>query len=79
MVGLVWSNDPEKEGYPGPPSWGLKCEANNLTSIKKILLLRSLIMDASWITEVKDQGKAKKTITFLPQHFLGLDDTLFAN
>jgi len=58
---------------------GLKCEANNLTSIKKILLLRSLIMNASWIKEVKDQGKVKRTITFLPQHFLGLADSKFAN
>jgi hypothetical protein len=57
VVGLGWSNDPGKEGYSGPPGWGLKHGANNLTSIKKILLLRSLIMDASWITDVKRPRK----------------------
>jgi hypothetical protein len=53
MVGLVWSIDPEsydvgsistartshvKQGYPGSPSWGLGCEANNLTSALKRIL-----------------------------------------
>jgi len=36
-------------------------------------------MDASWITKVKHQGKVKRTITFLPQHTLGLAYTMFAN
>jgi len=43
----VKGDEPDKKGYAGPPGWGLELEAHNLTSIrKKILLLRSLIMDA---------------------------------
>ena len=34
-AGHVKSNDPGKMGYPGHPVWGLGCEVNNLTTIKK--------------------------------------------
>jgi hypothetical protein len=48
---------PDKKRYHGTAGWELGLEANNLTSIKKVLLLRSLIMDASCIIVVRDQGK----------------------
>jgi hypothetical protein len=35
----------------------LRLGANNHTSVRKILLLRSLMMDADWIIAVKDPGK----------------------
>jgi hypothetical protein len=31
----VEGDDPDKKGYSDPPGWGLGCEANNLTSVKK--------------------------------------------
>jgi hypothetical protein len=37
-------------------------EASNLTYVKKILLLRSLIMDAGWVVVEKDKGKDLRTI-----------------
>ena len=31
----VKDDDPDKKEYPCPLGWGLECETNNLTSIKK--------------------------------------------
>ena len=35
-------------------------EANNLTSVKKVLLLGSVIMDAGRVTLVKDRRRVKR-------------------
>jgi hypothetical protein len=39
-------DDPEKKGYHAPPGWGMRLTTSPQY---KILLLRSLIMDAGWI------------------------------
>jgi hypothetical protein len=51
----VKGDDPDKAG-----GWG---EAKNLTSVKKVLLLISLIMDTSWIIVVKWQRKVIRIMT----------------
>jgi hypothetical protein len=38
----------------------MRHEANNLTSVKNILLLRSVTMDAGRITLVKDRRRVKR-------------------
>jgi hypothetical protein len=35
----VKGDDPEKNGYPGPPGWGLGHGGNCLTCVKKIIFL----------------------------------------
>jgi hypothetical protein len=57
----VKGNSSDKRGYPGPPGWELGREANHLISVIKVLLLRRLMMDASWIIVVKDRGKSVRT------------------
>jgi len=49
-----------KKGHPCLPGRGLAREGNNHTSVK-LLLLRSLIMDAGWIIVIKDQRKFVRT------------------
>jgi len=56
-VGQVKGDDPDRKGCPGPPGWGLGREANNLTSVKKTSLSRSLIIEARGIILVKHKGK----------------------
>jgi hypothetical protein len=58
----VKCDDPNQEGYPVPPGWGLGHEAKNLTSIKASLL-RSLMMDTRWIILVEDQGKGIRVMS----------------
>jgi hypothetical protein len=34
----VKGDDPDKKGHPGPPGCGLGCEADNLTSLKSLMV-----------------------------------------
>jgi len=37
-VRQVKDDDPDKKGYPGPPSWGVGGEAHNPTPLKNIVM-----------------------------------------
>jgi hypothetical protein len=56
-VGQVEGDDPDKTVLQ---VGGLGREDNNLTTVKKFLLLRIIIMDAGRITAVKDRRRVKR-------------------